>query len=215
MPRRLALIATTVALTIVLAGCGSDDDSSDDERDTTTTAEESTTTADDAEDPGTGDSSTTEGDTTESTEAPDDTTTTTSSVEPGEGDADFCVAYQAFNEQFEDLPSDSAEAIKDGIEQLAGALTDLVPVAPDELTADLELLADGATGVQDELDGATTAEEAQQIVIGAFSGDEFNTAAERVDGYFEQGCPQAEEPQAEEPEVEDGSVETPETVTPG
>jgi len=212
MPRRLALIATSLALVVALAGCGSDDDSAD-ERDTTTTTEEGsstteadeTTTEPETEDPTTPEEPTTEAtEPTDTTEAPTDTTP----FEVPEG-ADFCAAYAAFDESFEQLPSDSLEDIQAGAVLLRDAIGQLAPLAPEELADEMALLVQLTEDLDSAAASATTLEEAQTTLQELFSNPEFSGAGETVDTYFGETCPQANDDQAE------GDAGSPETVTPG
>jgi hypothetical protein len=197
MPRRFALIASSLAIAIVLVGCGSDDDP-DDASDTTTTAEESTTTADDGE-PETEESTAPE-DTTEPTEstettvAPDESTTTAGGG-GGEADEEFCATYAAFDEAADELPDETVDDIKNGAQTLLEGIQAVQQVAPDELAEDLDTLVGAVQLLVDEVADATTIEEAQGAGSSVFEDEGFQAAAERVDGYFD-NCPQANDDQA-------------------
>jgi hypothetical protein len=209
MPRRIALIATSLALVVVLAGCGSDDDSADEKDATTTTEEESSTTK--ADEPDTEETTAPE-ETTGSTEDTEPTDTTeapadTGPVEIPEG-ADFCAAYAAFDEQFEQVPSDTLEDIQAGAVLLRDAIADLAPLAPEELADEFGLLVQVTDDMAEEAADATTVEDAQAVLNDAFSNPEFSAAGEGVDTYFDGNCPQAEDEQTD-------GAESPETVTPG
>lgn len=213
MPRRLALFVPTLALALVLVGCGSDDDSSDDERDTTTTeeaAEPSTEPSEIEDDATTVPDETTEPDEETTTSAPDDSTTTTTAGEGGgEGDPEFCAAYGAFDEEADDLPDETLEEFQASVEFLRTGLTGVAEVAPDELTEDLDVIVATVEQVPEAIEGATTSEEAQQAALDLFEGQEFVDAIGRVETYFDERCPEANDDQA------DAEAGTPETVTPG
>ena len=200
MPRRIALIASSLALAIVLVGCGSSDDdqSSDDGGDATTTVDESTT---EAGEPG---ETTAPDDTTEpaetTTEAPDDETTTTAGG-TGEVDEEFCAVYAAFDESADELPDETLEDIQSGGEVLLEGIQGVEEVAPDELADDMSILVDAVQQLVDAVNGATTIEEARTASTSVFDNTEFQAAADRVDSYFE-GCPQANDDQANDGEVE-------------
>jgi hypothetical protein len=197
MPRRFAMIASSLAVAALLVGCGSDDDSSDGDDTTTTTAEEESTTTEEGStsDPET-EESTAPDDTTESTEAPDETTTT-ESVGEGPGDAEFCAAYAAFDESFDELPDETVEDIQAGADLVLDGLTAMAPVAPDELAEDMPLLVQGAEDLVAAVADATTVEEAQTAGGEIFNDPEFSAAAERVDTYFTERCPEANDDQAD------------------
>ena len=204
MPRRIALIATSLALLVVLAGCGSDDDSADD-RDTTTTTEEeasSTTKAEDETEETTAPEETTT-EATETTEAPDESTTTVANS--GDGNPEFCAAYEAFEASAADLPSETVEDIQAGATALRDGIGSLEPLAPEELADDMDLLLEATEDVYDAAMAATTVDEARAALSDVFSNEEFSGAAERVNTYYDEHCPQANDDQAEAPE----------TVTPG
>ena len=215
MPRRITLIATSLALVVVLAGCGSDDDSADDERDTTTTTEEEATTTE-ADEPETEASTEPDGTTepTDTTEAPDDPEepeepdTPVTSISIPEG-ADFCTAYATFDEAAGEIPSDTIEDIQAGSEVLRGAITELEPLAPAELADAMGLLVEATGELVDATADAATVEEAQGALTEVFTNEDFAGAAEAVNVYFDENCPQADDDQAE------GEAGTPETVTPG
>jgi hypothetical protein len=198
MPRRRALIASSLVVALLLVGCGSDDDSSDDDDATTTTVEDETTTeSTEAEDEP--EETTAPEEPTETTEAPaeDETTTTAAPVGEGEGDPEFCAAYGAFDEQFSDLPDETVDDIKAGAAALRDGLAELVPLAPEGLTADMEILAQAGVDLVEVTADATTVEEAQQASGEVFLDEEFSAAAERVDEYYRTGCPEANDDQAD------------------
>ncbi|HMJ78142.1 MAG TPA: hypothetical protein VK507_19330 [Iamia sp.] len=207
MPRRFALIASSLALAIVLVGCGSgDDDSSDDGGDTTTTVEESTTEA--TSEPGAEDTTAPDDSTepTETTEAPDEPTTTAGGS--GEADEEFCAAYAAFDESSNDLPDETVEDIQAGGQVLLEGIQNVQEVAPDELAENMSTLVDAVEQLVDAMADATTVEEARDASTGIFDDEEFQAAAQRVESYFGD-CPQANDDQANE-----GEAEPPTTVGP-
>jgi len=210
MPRRPALIASTLAVAVLLVGCGGDDDTADD-GDTTTTAEEASTatTAEAADEPATGEPTTTSGgDGTESTEPADDPTT--SAPDAGApGDPEFCAAYGALDERFEDVPNDTLEEVRASTTAIDAAIDDLVPLAPDELAEQMEVLAQAVDELVDAAATATSTEEALAALEQVFSDQAYGEAALAVDDYFEDRCPEADDEAAE------GSAPTPTTVTPG
>ncbi len=210
MPRRLALIATSLALVVALAGCGSDDDKAD-EKDTTTTTEEdastTTTQADDETDASTApDETTTEStettEPTETTEAPEDPGGTATTISIPEG-ADFCAAYGAFDESASNLADDTIENVQAGAEAIRDAIAQLAPLAPAELADAMALLVDATEELVDTANAATTLEEAKGALTEVFSQEQFRDAAQSVSDYFTASCAQANDDQA------------PETVTPG
>ncbi|HEV7722815.1 MAG TPA: hypothetical protein VGO60_16095 [Iamia sp.] len=205
MPRRIALIASSLALAVVLVGCGSsDDDSSDDGGDATTTVEESTTEA--TTEAGTEETTAPDDSTepTETTEAPDETTTTPGGS--GEVDEEFCAAYAAFDESADELPDETVEDIQAGGQVLLDGIQSVQEVAPDELAEDLGTLVDAVEQLVAAMADATTVEEARDASTGIFDNEEFQGAASRVDSYFD-GCPQADDDQANE-----GAAEPPTTA---
>lgn len=199
MPRRRALIASSLAVALLLVGCGGDDDSSDnDDATTTTVEEESTTTEADTTTAPEDEETTAPEEPTETTEAaPDETTTTAAPVGEGEGDPEFCAAYAAFDAQFEDLPDETVDDIKAGAVQLRDGLADMVDIAPEELSGDMEILAQAGEDLVTVTADATTVEEAQQASGEVFLDEEFSAAAQRVDDYYRTGCPEANDDQAD------------------
>lgn len=199
MPRRLALIASSLAVAVLLVGCGSDDDSSDDERDTTTTEAEETTSTTETDDE--------DETTTESTEAPDDETTTESSAPPedettttaadGPGDPEFCAAYEAFDQQANDLPDETYEQMQTAAQTIRDGLAGLIEVAPEDLAADVETLAAAGDDLVAAVEGTTTVEDAQTAAAEVFQEEGFMAAIERVDGYFDERCAEANDEQAD------------------
>jgi len=200
MPRRLALIASSLAVTLLLVGCGGDDDSSDD-GDTTTTEEEASDTTEETTEPEDAADDTTEPEddtTTASTEAPDDETTTTAGGDGGGegGDPEFCAAYGAFDEAADELPDETVEDIQNGADALLAGLEDVAAVAPADLAADVDVLVASVEDLVEAVAGATTVEEAETAGSALFTNEEFQSAAERVDTYFEESCPEANDDQA-------------------
>ena len=109
---------------------------------------------------------------------------------------------------FQELPQDSVADIQAAYAALDAALDDLLESAPEELVEDLTLLADTADDLVTEAADATTVEEAMAAAQEVFAGEDFNAAAERVDTYFGERCPEANQDQApangaEAPEIEE------------
>jgi hypothetical protein len=193
MPRRLALLTSSLAVVALLAGCGGDDDSADDEGSTTTTtAEESTTAAGDDATEGSGPD-----EPTDPTEAPDATDgshepETTEGGGGGEADEEFCAAYAAFDESVDGLPDETVEDIQAGVEVLREGIGSVAAVAPEALAADVDVLVDAVDLLVEEAADATTVEEAQQAGSSVFEDEDFQAAAERVQDHYET-CPQADD----------------------
>lgn len=210
MPRRIALIATSLALLVVLAGCGSDDDSADERDSATTTEEESSTTKaeDEPEESTAPDEPTTEAteptDTTDTT-APEDETPPAFEVPEG---ADFCAAYAAFEASFQQVPSDTVEGMQTGTAILRDAIAALAPLAPEELSDHIDLLLQATEDMAAAAAEATTVEDAQAALSEGFTNPDFAAAGEALDTYFNENCEEANDEQADE-------AEAPETVTPG
>jgi hypothetical protein len=158
MARRLALIATAVAVGALLVACGSDDDSSGDTASETTAAPDGAASSDD-------------------------------------GDAEFCAAYDTFQRSFEDLPNDTVEGLRAGVDALVEGSTALREVVPDELTEDADLMVQGANELAEAIADAETVEEAQAAAAEVFEDERYDTEND-VDLYFNESCPQANDEQA-------------------
>lgn len=192
MPRRLALLASSLAVVALLAGCGGDDDSADDDRDaTTTTAEGSTTEADVATEESDPDEPSDSTEAPGSTEGSDDPETTEGRA-GDDADEEFCAAYAAFDESANDLPDETVEDIQAGAEVLREGIDSVAAVAPDALAADVGVLVDAVDLLVEEANEATSVEEAQQAGSSVFEDQEFQDAAERVEDHYET-CPQADD----------------------
>lgn len=198
MRRRHALIASTLAVAVLLVGCGDDDDSSDEGGDTT---EETTTTAADDATESTEDAEATDetiGDSEpEDTSIPDpDDTQPDESTPPTEDIEAFCTAYNAFEATADELPDETIEDIRSGATTLRGELEGVREVAPAELTDAVDTLLDALTQLEQIAAEAQTVEEAQESYAEAFGEEDAQNAAEGVDAYFNENCPQADDEQA-------------------
>jgi hypothetical protein len=168
--RWLSILALAVAL--VAAGCGGDDDSSSASDDTTIeeTLTEDTTT----------DEETTTGDTT-------DDTTDLSGVLDDEDCLALASAGSAFAQAF---TGTSSEADTEAFQELADSV-------PDEIKADVQILAEAFATYSEELRdigieaGATpTAEQLQQLqsALAAIDQAEVTAASERLGTWAEENC---------------------------
>ena len=167
MPRRPVLIVSSLAVAVVLVGCGGDGDPS---AVTGPTAEDSTTAA-------------------ETTEVSDDETTTTASGSGGgEGDEEFCAAYATFEEATSDLPNETLEDLHLASGALLRFTRDVAEVAPDELTEDMDVLVDAVERYTDDLTAATTVEEGRRIA-GRLFDEDYLAPATRVGTYEDEHCP--------------------------
>lgn len=198
MSRRLALIASSLAVAALLVGCGSDDDSSDDGGDTSTTeASEEETTAS-ADDTTTESSAATDG--TETSEATDGTETTiTASAEEVEA---FCAAYDSFDQAAYELPQETIEDIRSGATILRESLEEVSDASPEELVDDVDLLVEALVQLEEIAEASDTIEEAETDYAEAYGEKDYQSAADAIDSFFGTNCPQAEDDQAE---ADDGS----------
>jgi hypothetical protein len=170
MRRRHALIASTLAVAVLLVGCGSDDDSSDDGGDPTTTDVSTTTEATD-------DSTDSTDDPTESTEEttvedPDDTEPSDTTAPTADTEA-FCAAYDSFGSTADELPNETIEDIR-AVDTLTDALGQLAEIAEESASVD----------------------EAQAAYAEAFGSEDAQNSAEAIDTFFNENCPQANDEQA-------------------
>jgi hypothetical protein len=200
MRRRHALIASTLAVAMLLVGCGSDDDSSDEggdttEETTTTTADETTESSEATEDTATDE--TIDDTEPEDTSIPDpDDTQPDESSPPSEDIEAFCAAYDEFDATASDLPDETLEDIQAGATTLREGLEEMRSVTPDDLGATVDTLIDAFTQLEEIAAEAESVEDAQAAFADAFTEEDAQNAAEGLDTYFNESCPQANDEQA-------------------
>ncbi|MFK7917812.1 MAG: hypothetical protein AB8G14_07020 [Ilumatobacter sp.] len=99
--------------------------------------------------------------------------------------ADPCEVAQTVADAFEE--GDAAESAEDALAALANfasTLEDLAKAAPDDLKADIELLADGTRQLADSDPDEGPSDEVLAIV----DGDEYDAAGERLEDYIQGTC---------------------------
>jgi hypothetical protein len=192
MRRRLTLIVSTLAVAVLLVGCGSDDDSSDDGGDPTTTDVSTTTEGDETTDSTDAPTESTE-DTT--VEDPDDTEPSDTTAPAGDTEA-FCAAYDTFGSTADELPNETIEDIRAGATTLKEAFESVRAVAPAELADAVDALTEALAQLEQIANDSATIEDAQTAYTEAFGSEDAQNSAEAVDSYFDTNCPQANDDQA-------------------